>query len=794
MGLDGVLGGLRQSSTMRIVIPVGILCGLAAPALAESPPPVAVPLAQKTRTPQPESSSVVDEMEPAPAGEPNALPPSRAPSSPAPDRKTTPPRPEPEVPKQLSSANELELFQLDDRLAALLVTTATRTKRTADDAPAIVEVVTRQQIEEWGYQSVAEVLSKAVGFYVEDDHILPNVAVRGVSGGLLADSGVIKVLIDGRSVTFRTTTGNWLGPELIPLSAIERIEIVRGPASALYGADAFLGVVNIITRQGSAINGAQIGGGLSLQTLKPQALGTNLDATVGLSRGRLEFLAALRLQSEDRSGLALPASSPVPAIPSYNAGKTIASALDRYARVGLLRLTYNFSDQSSISVTGYLSSIDAGGEFSPWSQLAAGLDSVGRKNENRISLLHGWVSAGLKLKITPQLRLQWDATAFVGAPTDRDRVEVGNLLYFVRRQFGYRGFDSTLELQWQPRDSLTFVGGVGAIVDEERAFASLQVLKLDTASQKAGDILNAASSPTDSHFLTNFGAYVQAQWKPLQILSLTAGVRFDYHNIYGSQGSGRAAVVLSPKNNLHIKVLYGTAFKSPSPLLLYGVPTEPGDVIGNPELKAQYIHTIEAGLSYHPINSIRLSTDLAYSFLLDTAAFSPVGVNHAAVNVGRINALSWESKIEAFYRSYVWGYLSLEVNYTLRDAGYEGYRAMLFGIDNVIYPRVVFHSGVQARIPKLPLRFGAQLSYVGARRASEDNILLNGASYELPDYVLLGATISTVDLKLWSNRETTLQVVAKNLLGVTGPDPGFSGIDYPLAPTSFFFMIRQQVF
>jgi hypothetical protein len=250
-----------------------------------------------------------------------------------------------------------------------------RTLRTRH--PAIVEVVSRQQIEEWGYQSIAEVLSKAVGFYVVDDHILPNVAVRGVSGGLLADSGVIKVLIDGRSVAFRTTAGNWLGPELIPLSAIERIEIVRGPASALYGADAFLGVVNIITRRGLCLNGTQIGGGLSFQTLQPQAYGTNLDATVGLSRGPLEVLAALRLQSEDRSGLVLPASSPAPEIPSYNARNTVASGLDRYARVGLLRLTYNLSEQSSIYATGYISSMDAGGEFSPWSQLARGVGQRG---------------------------------------------------------------------------------------------------------------------------------------------------------------------------------------------------------------------------------------------------------------------------------------------------------------------------------------------------------------------------------------------------------------------------------
>lgn len=301
---------------MRMVTSVGLLCWLAAIAGAESPPEVVAPGTSEASDRQRGATKVPDELEPAPAGERNVQPPDPAANTSAPDKKIAEAKPDaaaskpdvaaskPDVAdsKQAVPPSELELFQLEDRFAALVVTTATRTANTADEAPAIVEVVSRQQIEEWGYQSIAEVLSKAVGFYVVDDHILPNVAVRGVSGGLLADSGVIKVLIDGRSVAFRTTAGNWLGPELIPLSAIERIEIVRGPASALYGADAFLGVVNIITRRGSALNGTQIGGGLSFQTLQPQAYGTNLDATVGLSRGPLEVLAALRLQSEDRSG------------------------------------------------------------------------------------------------------------------------------------------------------------------------------------------------------------------------------------------------------------------------------------------------------------------------------------------------------------------------------------------------------------------------------------------------------------------------------------------------------------
>src|SRR5262249_43452931 len=146
-----------------------------------------------------------------------------------------------------------ESGQLDGLdLAGLLdnvVVSATKSELREDEAPAITTVITREEIRRWGYQSVAEGLNHVAGVYVIDDQILPNIGIRGVSGGLRSESGLIKVMIDGRSVAFRSTSGNWLGAELVPLSAVQQIEIIRGPASSLYGADAFLGIINIVTRR-----------------------------------------------------------------------------------------------------------------------------------------------------------------------------------------------------------------------------------------------------------------------------------------------------------------------------------------------------------------------------------------------------------------------------------------------------------------------------------------------------------------------------------------------------------------
>jgi outer membrane receptor protein involved in Fe transport len=83
--------------------------------------------------------------------------------------------------EQLDLANLLENF----------VVSATKTEVKEDEAPAITTVITSDEIRRWGYQSVAEVLRHAAGFYVIDDHILPNVGLRGVSGGLRSESGLI---------------------------------------------------------------------------------------------------------------------------------------------------------------------------------------------------------------------------------------------------------------------------------------------------------------------------------------------------------------------------------------------------------------------------------------------------------------------------------------------------------------------------------------------------------------------------------------------------------------------------
>src|SRR5262249_8266444 len=148
----------------------------------------------------------------------------------------------------------------------------------------------------------------------------------------------------------------------------------------------------------------------------------------------------------------------------------------------------------------------------------------------------------------------------------------------------------------------------------------------------------------------NPAAYLLGVYKPLdEHLQLTGGVRYDYHNIYGNEVSGRVGAVSSPIKNLHLKALYGNAFKAPSPLLLYGLPLRAGDIIGNTSLKPQFVHTFEGQASYKLLNHFTIESGVAYSVVQDQAEFVQRGGNLAAQNSSTLRSLSWESSLRVQY-------------------------------------------------------------------------------------------------------------------------------------------------
>jgi iron complex outermembrane receptor protein len=678
------------------------------------------------------------------------------------------------------SADDLNLV----RLLNVEVSTATKTAESVEDAPAIITVVTRDDMARWGYQSVAEVLDHTLGFYLVDDHILPNAAVRGVTGGLRAESGVIKVMIDGRSVAYRTTSGNWLGVELIPLGSVKQIEIIRGPASALYGADAFLGVVNIITLKPEDVRPLRARGSIGLTGTNP---GGRFDVVGGGMLGPFDLMLGAAGEKADRSGLTLPEESPAPTLPSDIGERRHSLNLARESLVLQGRVGYRDKRTVDLVLSAYGSGIQRGGDFAHWAQLTNTSGGTDSERGTVVALQQLRLDLDALIHASQELDLALQGTFFQGGTLPRDRIDVASDLYYIERNESYRGVDSAFEVRWTPGDRFNSIIGVETVYDHERMGAPTRV-SLDTGEEF---LLDDATTPGDSARLFNVGTYLSVNLKVLDPwLKLTGGGRYDRHSEYGDQITGRLGATSRLSEELVAKLLYGSAFKAPSPYLLYATPLRPGDVIGRQDLKSQLVHTVEFQMSYTPSRFVGVTSGVAQSWLLDKAEFTPQGINQAARNVASQRTFSWETRGDIHYYDDVRWYGSFEHIWSERDLGREGYVADLVGSSNVAYPTWIGRTGLLVGIPApptVPLELGSEAILVGPRRADEMSIVENGANLRLDPYLLLDISLATRAIYLAPGHESRFALRTRNILNTRGPDPGVSGFAYPLRPGEIFF-------
>ncbi len=680
------------------------------------------------------------------------------------------------APAESDAVSDLDLV----KLLNVEVSTASKTSESVEDAPAVITVVTREEIRRWGYQSVAEVLSHTVGFYLVDDGILPNASVRGVSGGLGAESSGIKVMIDGRSVAYRSTSGNWLGVELVPLETVEQIEIIRGPASALYGADAFLGVVNIITIAPDAVRPVRARVAAGLTEGNPA---TRFDVASGGKFGNFDLLLGAAGEYDDRSGLALPSESPAPTLPAGVGLRRTTLDLKRRSLVLSGRLGYS-GDRGHVRFSAYGSGLTRGGDLAHWAQLTSTADGA---RGTRVALGQLRLNVDALLKATDTLHLALQSTYFQGGILPQDRVEIGSDLFYVERHQSYRGVDSMLEARYTPSSRLSVIAGVEALYDREALGAPERI-------DRATSLAVLASGTNRTEELVNLGAYASVNYKLFDPgLKLTGGVRYDRHSVYGSQLTGRVGVTSRLSKSVVAKLLYGSAFKAPSPYLLYATPLRPGDVVGNRFLNPQLIKTAEYQMSWTPARVFGVTSGVSYSWLDDKAEFTPQGINQTARNVASQESLSWETRADV--RDYRYDlYASFDLVRSRRDLGQEGYAARLVGKNNVVYPPWIARAGAMFAVPSVPdvpLELGGEGIWVGPRRASDTSIVERGESFDLPAYFQLNVTLATRELYLVPGHETRFALRGKNLLVARGPDPGFSGFEYPIQPAQLFLEVEH---
>jgi outer membrane receptor for ferrienterochelin and colicins len=137
---------------------------------------------------------------------------------------------------------------------------AARYIQPASDAPVSVTVVTRDEIDKAGYRTLADILRSVRGFYISNDRLYSYVGVRGFSNPGDYNTRVL-LMVDGHRLNDAIYEQAMVGTEFaLDVDLIARVEIIRGPASSLYGTNAVFAVINVITRKADEIHGIEFEG------------------------------------------------------------------------------------------------------------------------------------------------------------------------------------------------------------------------------------------------------------------------------------------------------------------------------------------------------------------------------------------------------------------------------------------------------------------------------------------------------------------------------------------------------
>jgi outer membrane cobalamin receptor len=511
-----------------------------------------------------------------------------------------------------------------EELMNIPVTTATRASETLANAPARMQVITEEQIRTRGYRSLMDLLEDFPDFKVDragDQDYPTELTVQGTRGA----SRVI-VLLDGIRVSSPT---NEPLPILAnyPVHAAKQIEIVYGPVSAVYGADAFSGVINIISRNGKESPGLAVTSAAGQDGLYNQSAsyGTHLGKNGSLLIGGQFYYDRQpdlsKVYPRDFNGLQGqqtgtfntifgPMQSPLPVSRDYEAPISAWSFQTLFEHGG-----------TQLSLFANNARVPTSPAYTP--DNAVYNDAA--FNDNDLLVVSG--------SHTRMIRRVASTSTITFSRHELDpQSGYWNVFSNMTKSYKY-AYGSMLkfdeQLVWKPATKMTLAAGATF----ERFFAIPQGADLDApiTSRDVPGMILGTNIPDDFVKLrySNTGAYAQWQYAATPSLALTFGARGDYNTRYGGTFNPRVGLVLNTDNDTTLKLLYGTAYLAPSPYEAYShygsfYSTDGGETyasdywhLPNPDLRPQQKKTVEANVLQVIDESFVVSASAFYSSLTD---------------------------------------------------------------------------------------------------------------------------------------------------------------------------------
>lgn len=696
--------------------------------------------------------------------------------------------------QEIENVKEEELFSLSiEELTNLEVVSSTKQRERISDAPSIISVITTDDISKRGYQSIAEALESISGIDIITDHFQPNVGIRGISSGMRSYSRIIKVLIDGQTISYNSTADNYLDESLIPIATVERIEVIKGPNSALYGADAYLGVVNIITKKGSDFkNGLfYINGGFLQKNIKYSS-----NIVYGGSTNNIDYLATVSFLKSDRSGLT---PEDLPGMSKYE-GKTSKNDI-KSPKNAFAKISYDNQEYGTFGIDMHIQNIKTYGEFQDWAVLS---------HKNKMGLYNSYLRSTYVAPKTKETEFDISVTYVSGTADKNEQLNIGTD-EVIFRESKYNGIEINSKLQYNLKQKNNITIGVD-YTEHNHVHQTFYTVEENGAIRKHPDwVKNVWAQGQDNEVpnrLSNNGVYVQMRLNPyflgstsLRGLSFTGGIRFDMHSVYGNEPTYRAAIVYNINKNIYSKLLAGSSFKAPSSSQLYTNFIIPRGVIGNPDLKPEHANIVDWQIAVKPSKNMFLSVNAFHTTINNKVElFVPLRsptVNIQAHNLNKIESYGIEAEIKANIKD-----IETYTTYSYQNSQIiktnDKDPAISYKYQTSLYPTHIVTYGINKKIPKLFLNINLNGKYISERIASEENTRFHDKitylvdfrkylvnRYTLKSYILINGTLSTTDLKLLKT-ETKFTFKVVNILNTQHYYPGFrEDFDIPGLNRSF---------
>jgi outer membrane receptor for ferrienterochelin and colicin len=556
-------------------------------------------------------------------------------------------------------------FDDEDELLSLYgdeetISIATGTKQPLSQAPAVASVITSETIAAMGATDIDEILETVPGLHVSRDpfNYDPIYTFRGI----VADfNPQVLMLINGIPIT-NLFHGNrslvWGG---MPVKNIDHIEVIRGPGSALYGSDAFAGVINIVTKTAKDISGTEVGGrGGSYDTWDAWLLH-------GDKYGEWEIAFSAQYHTTNGPDQTITADAQTLLDTGFGTNASLAPGSVNLSRENT-DLRIDLSRQHWRVRAGLQRRRDLGSGAG----VASALDPNNRYESDRWNLDISYDN--------PNFSENWSATAML---TYLDTSQViakdmivfpaGSNLGFGVLPNGLIGNPEVYERHYRLNAATDFSGwnnhqlrfGLGAHygdlykVKESKNFgidpSTGNPLPLDSPVIDVSDTPYAFLPEEDRE---NYHAFVQDIWQLANDWTLTTGVRFDHYTDFGDTINPRLSLVWSVDHDLTAKILYGQAFRAPSFAQRFNKNNPVA--IGNPDLDPETMESTELALNYQPSPNVRFAGNIFYYEWEDIVQFHPDGIgNLVAENTGAQKGKGFE--LEAHWQ--LMPELELNANY-----------------------------------------------------------------------------------------------------------------------------------